>query len=307
MFRYRFFSQSKMSSFQRQLNLYGFLRQNTGRDRGSYYHELFLRARPDLPKIMVRTRVKGIGMGRTNKIEKEPDFYQMPPCRDGRNSNKNNNNTTLESTAESFPSMSYNTSNACSSTSIATEESSSMQSHESPQPTEPTFMTLSAQPNRWMPNVPPRVSPSSFSSRAHTASTHAAAVVTPMPKGRQVFNARNRPGLGLGPGAIEACRSSVLLPEQEQRGSNHRELLSNPIRTISSQLPMIPLNTTTHHPEAQHIPYLPPRYEYNEDSNNNVSLEDTALFEGLEFQVVDDDSLEQFESELISVDGSASL
>ena len=36
-------------------------------------------------------------------------------------------------------------------------------------------------------------------------------------------------------------------------------------------------------------------------------LEDTALFEGLEFQVVDDDSLEQFESELITSDNATAL
>ena len=39
----RYFALSKISSFQRQLNLYGFQRLTRGDDRGGYYHELFLR------------------------------------------------------------------------------------------------------------------------------------------------------------------------------------------------------------------------------------------------------------------------
>ena len=73
----RYFKQSKMTSFQRQLNLYGFMRKTDGTDRGSYYHELFLRGRPDLAKIMVRTRVKGDCKRRPMA---EPDFYKMPYC-----------------------------------------------------------------------------------------------------------------------------------------------------------------------------------------------------------------------------------
>ena len=68
-----------MTSFQRQLNLYGFMRKTDGTDRGSYYHELFLRGRSDLAKIMVRTRVKGECKRRALL---EPDFYKMPFCPD---------------------------------------------------------------------------------------------------------------------------------------------------------------------------------------------------------------------------------
>lgn len=77
-------------------------------------------------------------------------------------------------------------------------------------------------------------------------------------------------------------------------------MLAHPIRTISAQLPMIPLSD---HIESDF--YLQPRCTDSSKSNGIIDeLEHTALFEGLEFQVVDDDSLEQFESELIS-DGSS--
>ena len=35
----RYFSTTRMSSFQRQLNLYGFRRITEGRDKGGYFHE----------------------------------------------------------------------------------------------------------------------------------------------------------------------------------------------------------------------------------------------------------------------------
>ena len=58
----KFFRQTKLTSFQRQLNLYGFCRLTSGRDRGGYYHELFLYGRPFLCKQMMRTRIKGTGI-----------------------------------------------------------------------------------------------------------------------------------------------------------------------------------------------------------------------------------------------------
>lgn len=58
----KYFRQTKLTSFQRQLNLYGFCRLTSGRDRGGYYHELFLRGRPFLCKRMMRTRIKGTGI-----------------------------------------------------------------------------------------------------------------------------------------------------------------------------------------------------------------------------------------------------
>ena len=75
-----FFQQSKMSSFQRQLNLYGFNRMTAGNDQGCYYHPLFLRGREFLCKSMVRTRVKGKGRKPLPSPETEPDFYSMTYC-----------------------------------------------------------------------------------------------------------------------------------------------------------------------------------------------------------------------------------
>ena len=48
-----YFRQSKLTSFQRQLNLYGFRRLTTGADRGGYYHEMFLKHKLFLCQGMV--------------------------------------------------------------------------------------------------------------------------------------------------------------------------------------------------------------------------------------------------------------
>jgi hypothetical protein len=76
----RFFKQTKLTSFQRQLNLYGFVRLTAGTDRGGYYHELFLRGRMDLCRRMSRTRVKGNGSKGASSPETEPNFYKMKPA-----------------------------------------------------------------------------------------------------------------------------------------------------------------------------------------------------------------------------------
>eukprot|EP00339_Tiarina_fusa_P014260 CAMPEP_0117047090 /NCGR_PEP_ID=MMETSP0472-20121206/32559_1 /TAXON_ID=693140 ORGANISM="Tiarina fusus, Strain LIS" /NCGR_SAMPLE_ID=MMETSP0472 /ASSEMBLY_ACC=CAM_ASM_000603 /LENGTH=406 /DNA_ID=CAMNT_0004759689 /DNA_START=100 /DNA_END=1320 /DNA_ORIENTATION=- len=79
----RHFKQTKLTSFQRQLNLYGFSRLTAGPDRGGYYHELFIRGRMDLCKRMARTRVKGNGSKAASSPSTEPNFYAMPPCFEG--------------------------------------------------------------------------------------------------------------------------------------------------------------------------------------------------------------------------------
>ena len=71
----KYFRQTKITSFQRQLNLYGFRRITQGADSGAYYHELFLRGRPNLCAQMVRTKVKGTGHKQPSDATSEPNFY----------------------------------------------------------------------------------------------------------------------------------------------------------------------------------------------------------------------------------------
>eukprot|EP00980_Cylindrotheca_fusiformis_P030328 scaffold24656_cov181-Cylindrotheca_fusiformis.AAC.5 len=73
----KYFRQTKLTSFQRQLNLYGFSRLTTGRDSGGYYHELFLRGKLFLAKRMMRTKVKGTKFKAASSPEQEPNFYTM--------------------------------------------------------------------------------------------------------------------------------------------------------------------------------------------------------------------------------------
>jgi hypothetical protein len=81
-FRIRFFKQSKLASFQRQLNLWGFQKVVNGPDRGGYYHELFLRGRPDLAPLMLRVKgcaMEGVVVKDSHGTE-DPNFYSYPYC-----------------------------------------------------------------------------------------------------------------------------------------------------------------------------------------------------------------------------------
>lgn len=73
-----YFRQTKLASFRRQLNIYGFLRITQGIDKGAYYHEYFLRGRYFLAERILRQKLKGTMVRSTLCPESEPDFYSMP-------------------------------------------------------------------------------------------------------------------------------------------------------------------------------------------------------------------------------------
>jgi hypothetical protein len=80
-----FSKQSKLVSLVRQLNLYGFVRIHSGLDMGGYYHELFLKGRPELFPFMRRTGASSKGKEDRRKCKDrnvpaiQSDFYAMQP------------------------------------------------------------------------------------------------------------------------------------------------------------------------------------------------------------------------------------
>jgi HSF-type DNA-binding len=73
-----YFRQSRLSSFKRQLNLYGFELINTGPARGGYFHDLFVKDRPELCRRMRRVAVKvESSSGKKKKEEDEAEKLSM--------------------------------------------------------------------------------------------------------------------------------------------------------------------------------------------------------------------------------------
>jgi HSF-type DNA-binding len=71
---------AQLSSFQRQLNLYGFTRIASSPDTGGYYHELFLKGRRALVMHMRRDGVPKPPTSRRTRAVKPaatPDFYSI--------------------------------------------------------------------------------------------------------------------------------------------------------------------------------------------------------------------------------------
>eukprot|EP00529_Nitzschia_sp_RCC80_P014440 CAMPEP_0113452976 /NCGR_PEP_ID=MMETSP0014_2-20120614/7122_1 /TAXON_ID=2857 /ORGANISM="Nitzschia sp." /LENGTH=721 /DNA_ID=CAMNT_0000344361 /DNA_START=247 /DNA_END=2412 /DNA_ORIENTATION=- /assembly_acc=CAM_ASM_000159 len=69
-----YFEHAKFSSFIRQANGWGFRRITQGKDRNSYYHEMFLRGLPHLCKMMKRP---GVAEKQAADPDQEPDFYRI--------------------------------------------------------------------------------------------------------------------------------------------------------------------------------------------------------------------------------------
>jgi HSF-type DNA-binding len=101
----RWFNQTKFASVQRQLNIYNFQRicsgtlygQSTfviyivsdknsqgvvlvGLDKGAYYHEKFVRGKPELAREIRRQAVKGLGphRGSHRPVTSTPNLYELP-------------------------------------------------------------------------------------------------------------------------------------------------------------------------------------------------------------------------------------
>jgi len=81
-----YFKQTRLSSFKRQLNLYGFELIDHGEAKGGYYHELFMRDEPNLARQIRRVDNRFANRGSDQSGEKRnrytssaPDFYSMPP------------------------------------------------------------------------------------------------------------------------------------------------------------------------------------------------------------------------------------
>jgi len=80
---------TKKSSFLRQLNLYSFNRFSAGTiDKGSYYHEKFLRGKKFLSRRMTRQKVNGNRIRSAGNPDEEPDLSMYPICRDDSGNNK---------------------------------------------------------------------------------------------------------------------------------------------------------------------------------------------------------------------------
>eukprot|EP00986_Skeletonema_menzelii_P019625 scaffold28736_cov137-Skeletonema_menzelii.AAC.1 len=72
-----FFNQTKIRSFNRQLHLWGFRRIGRANEQ-VWYHDNFLRGKPEDMKLMIRTKIKG-NMAISSEDVKEPNFYDLPP------------------------------------------------------------------------------------------------------------------------------------------------------------------------------------------------------------------------------------
>eukprot|EP00985_Skeletonema_marinoi_P013599 scaffold6774_cov77-Skeletonema_marinoi.AAC.1 len=73
-----FFNQTKIRSFNRQLYMWGFRRIGRG-DEQVWFHDNFLRGKPEDMKHMVRTKIKGNTAVSNEEDVSVPNFDDLPP------------------------------------------------------------------------------------------------------------------------------------------------------------------------------------------------------------------------------------
>jgi len=94
----KYFRMSRFSSFQRQLNLYDFLRITEGADKGTYYHELFVQGRPIVCAMMKRNKIKGVKQQQQNHVKGLRTTMTSSGV-NGVNNHHNNNHNNSEETS----------------------------------------------------------------------------------------------------------------------------------------------------------------------------------------------------------------
>ena len=92
---FSWFVYSKYSSFQRQLNIYGFTRITSGSDKNCYFHEHFLRGQKHLLHKIIRIPTKKDAPFLSRVLTQTPDFDVMPAV----------NETADSSTSEAHPGL----------------------------------------------------------------------------------------------------------------------------------------------------------------------------------------------------------
>jgi len=75
----KYFRMSHMASFRKQLNLYGFKRIVQGPEYGGYYHELFIKGRPDMCAKIFRPRVKDSNASQSQKCSSSLLLNRLAP------------------------------------------------------------------------------------------------------------------------------------------------------------------------------------------------------------------------------------
>ena len=97
-----YFRQSRLSSFKRQLNLYGFELINSGPARGGYFHELFHKEHPELCRRMRRVAVK-VNPHNHHKATKTAAASTLPEIKNDNDLSKTTINPTAAASNQMEP------------------------------------------------------------------------------------------------------------------------------------------------------------------------------------------------------------